>query len=65
MTPREEKLILTNSIERIINMTITILEETDHRWIDVNLDDWNKIKSTIVHLWNGKVEEILRKRAER
>lgn len=48
--------LLQNSIERVINSTIKILNtdpaKVDQELIDINLQDWEELKPVVDHIWN-------------
>lgn len=59
----EERAILDNSIERVINTTIQLLEgvrDREHReeLRSVNLDDWRALKSIATKLWDAERNRI-------
>lgn len=54
-----ERILLDNSVERVINTTIKILKHLERFHPDfldedvgVNLEDWKHIKWTTVETWN-------------
>jgi len=60
-----ERLLLTNSIERVINTSIRLVETTDDEDTFINLEDWDALKPIVVDLWNkardeafGRVNEL-------
>lgn len=64
-----ERNLFDNSIERVINTTIRILEHlpvanlSEHvqEDIDINIQDWNDLKKTVVHWWNEARNEAFKK----
>ena len=71
-TPEQirERQICENSIERVINTTITILENLNHdrlskrvrELIDTNLQDWNELKSVTTWIWDAERNRIFTRR---
>jgi hypothetical protein len=53
----ERKLLLDNSVERVINTSIKIIEQTNHEDAGMNLDDWYTLKLLTVKLWNNARNE--------
>lgn len=49
---REDVLLLQNSIERVINTSMRILERSNHPDASMNLEDWIELKELVVKLWN-------------
>lgn len=47
-----DHLLLQNSIERVINTTMSILQKSKHPDAMMNLNDWEALKYVTVHLWN-------------
>ena len=68
MTKHEENQILQNSIERVLNSAIRLIENADfdteelQELRDVNLDDLQNLKQITVMIWNEKRDQIFRKR---
>lgn len=67
--PKHEFDLFDNSIERVINTTISILERIDGKCkgtlaedVNVNLDDWHNLKTTVVYWWNHERNEHYKKR---
>lgn len=52
MRTKRQIQILSNSIERVINTTISILMHSKHPDADMNLEDWLELKEITVDLWN-------------
>ena len=68
-TPEEirERTILDNSLERVINTTIRLLEgvkDREHReeLRHINLTDWQELKYLASTIWNEERNRILAKR---
>lgn len=67
-TPEQirERQICENSIERVINTTIAILEQIPadrmskrvRELLDTNLQDWNELKSVTTWIWNEERNRI-------
>ena len=60
---REERAISENSIERVINTTIQLLEgvrDREHReeLRGINMLDWDELKPIVVRLWNEERNRI-------
>jgi hypothetical protein len=53
--------LLDNSIERVINTTIKILIHSNHEDADMNIRDWEEMKSTAVQVWNAARNEVFKK----
>jgi hypothetical protein len=49
----ERRLLLDNSIERVINTSMKIVERSRHEDASMNYDDWEALKSLTVKLWNN------------
>lgn len=67
---RDRQVILSNSIERVINTTMRILEEVLSNGdtapelvdlADMNLSDWIENKATVVHVWDMIRAELFAK----
>jgi hypothetical protein len=56
------KTVSENSIERVINQTLSILEDTDpaHPYQSVNESDWMCCKNTVIDLWVRLQDAIFR-----
>lgn len=69
---RRDRHLLENSIERVINTTIKILEgydltdasEEEGENVFMNLEDWNALKWTVVHVWNEARNEAFKRAQE-
>ncbi len=63
----EEDIILSNSIERVINTTLHILEKLNPNrdMVSINQQDWIELKEVTVRIWNEKRNEIFKKRLEK
>jgi len=48
------------AIERVINQTLSILDDVDHPYGSVNESDWNFSKSPVVTLWTRLQDAIFR-----
>ena len=59
--PSMEEILLNNSVERVINLTMDILLKSKHPEADLNLDDWHDLKETVVYLWNDARNEAFKK----
>lgn len=57
----ERRLLLDNSIERVINTSIQIIERSRHEDADMNLEDWKALKWLTVKLWNDARNEAFKK----
>ena len=57
-----EQLILENSVERVINESVRLLDKYagHHAW--TNIEDWEAMKAITVELWNTERDRIFRKR---
>jgi hypothetical protein len=62
---RFEKQICMNSIERVINTTIRILERSAHEDAGMNLDDWLDLKQVTVKIWNEERNRIFIRNMEK
>ena len=57
-TYAEEQLLLQNSIERVINTSIEIAENSTHEDSSISLEDWDDLKWLTVKLWNAARERV-------
>ncbi|MGD9727631.1 MAG: hypothetical protein AB7L09_21520 [Nitrospira sp.] len=74
LTEAEKKYILSNSVERMINTTLRILEseplqrpKTDDylgELVSTNHEDWTDLKATVVKLWDRERDRIFREAQE-
>jgi hypothetical protein len=69
LSPREQKYILQNSIERVINSSMELVhhckyctkaEEHLHELSQINWGDWVELKELTVKLWNYHRDEIFK-----
>jgi len=65
VTEQAARLLLDNSIERVINTTMSILDECDDSSdgapeVIVNRDDWFRCKGPVVNMWNGIRDGVFR-----
>jgi hypothetical protein len=60
----EEELLLNNSIERVINTSMRLVEDyagkDEDQWI--NLEDWKALKHLTVKLFNDARNEVFKAR---
>lgn len=72
LTNKEKKLLLQNSIERVINTTLSILEEETptqsessfkDRW-EINLEDWEILKRVVVKLWEAERNNLTKEKED-
>lgn len=54
MTDEEirDRYLLQHSVERVINTTLKILEQSRHPDSAMNLEDWIEAKEHVVHIFN-------------
>jgi len=67
LTKKEKDMICQNSIERVINTTIRLLElEKMHNeeYAAVNYEDWKYLKTLTVKLWDRERNAIFTERME-
>jgi hypothetical protein len=57
--------LLENSIERVINTTMRILDTSTHEDSDINYDDWNALKWTVVTIWNDARNNVFKELQEK
>jgi hypothetical protein len=65
----KDRLLLENSIERVINTTLQILESVDDQYLplylqeylDINIQDWRSLKSATVEVWNDARNEAYKR----
>jgi hypothetical protein len=62
-----ENVLFDNSIERVINTTLQLLEHITFKNADkeelrgVNVDDWHNIKRHVVDIWNEARNEAFKR----
>jgi len=61
----EEFHICDNSIERVINTSMSILHKSKHEDAGMNLDDWENLKWIVVRLWNEERNRIFERKVGR
>lgn len=66
LTPREEELLLNNSVERVINTSVRLVEKYAKRDEDqwLNLEDWKELKYLVVNLFNDARNEVFKRRMQ-
>lgn len=69
LTYKEENLILQNSVERVINTSVELVDSIDAKEddalndrVETNLGDWEELKWLVVKLWNDARNEVFKKR---
>lgn len=60
MDEKTAKLFLQSSIERVINTSISIIENVDGENVDINLEDWNEWKPVVCSMWNAIHDAVFR-----
>lgn len=50
---KEAKRLCSNSIERVINSSLNIADDSPHPDANTNGDDWRELKSLTVRLWTA------------
>lgn len=58
VSDKAAKATLENSIERVINTTLAILEDGEHSGV---LEDWLESKQVIVDLWRSLQDALFRR----
>ncbi len=58
LTTHEKMQLLGNSIERVINTTRKIIQESQHEDAQMNDEDWDALKSTVVKIFNNARDEV-------
>ena len=63
-TPYEERQLLDNSIERVINTSIRLVGKYAQRDPDymVNIEDWEELKALATKVWGDARNEVFKKR---
>jgi hypothetical protein len=62
-----ERILFDNSIERVINTTLQLLEHiafkdtVKEELRSVNVDDWHNLKSHVVDIWNEARNEAFKR----
>jgi len=54
------KTVSECAIERVINQTLSILDDVDHPYRAVNESDWQFCKSPVINLWCRLQDAIFR-----
>ena len=62
LTEAEGKLLRSVSIERVINTSLTCLEnnKVEKDLVDNNLEDWYEVKELVVKLWDRERSKNLK-----
>jgi len=62
LTPSEKRHLLENSIERVINTSLRLVEKYAEKDEDfmVNIEDWEALKSLTCKLWNDARNEVFK-----
>lgn len=66
-TYEEEQKLLQNSIERVINTSVGIIEGIPVKEVEsagINLEDWRDLKWLTVKLWNAARDRVFVARSE-
>ena len=58
LSSTEERILLDNSIERVINTSMRIVEYSKHEDAYINYDDWDNCKELVVKLWDKARNEV-------
>jgi hypothetical protein len=69
-TPAERHAVLTNSVERIINSSLEVLDyalrhhdrfpEATLEYASVAYEDWLELKQLVTKIWNEKRDQFFR-----
>ena len=60
LSKQERRLLLDNSVERVINTSMGILRISTHENAQMNFEDWAALKALTVKLWNDARNEAFK-----
>ncbi len=57
---REQNMVIVNSIERVINTTLQILDRCpqNNELVQINQPDWEELKPLVTKIWNDVRNDI-------
>jgi hypothetical protein len=56
----ERRLLLDNSVERVINTSMGLVRVSKHEDAQMNYEDWVELKALTVKLWNEARNEAFK-----
>src|SRR5262245_17294279 len=62
LSEAEERLLLENSVERVINTSMRIVEKSRDEDAAVNYEDWEALKWLVVKLFNAARDQAFKRR---
>jgi hypothetical protein len=60
LSPAERRLLLDNSVERVINTSMGLARISTHENAQMNFEDWVELKALTVKLWNDARNEAFK-----
>jgi hypothetical protein len=60
LSKAERRLLLDNSVERVINTSMGLVYISNHEDAQMNYEDWAALKTLTVKLWNDARNEAFK-----